>query len=63
MSEMFGGLLDFDNQEKLRGFLEKTDKEMAVKVIDLAITHCQQSGIFSLEESYVLYIMLIKLKE
>lgn len=63
MGDMFGGLLEFDNQEKLQVFIDNSDKVMATKVIELAITHCQQNGMFSLEESFVLYVMLNKLKE
>lgn len=63
MNEMFGGLLSFENQEKLTSFVKNADKDIATKVIESAITYCQQEGMFSLEESFVLYNMLNKLKE
>lgn len=63
MNEMFGGLLSFENQEKLTNFITNADKDIATKVIESAITYCQQEGMFSLEESFVLYNMLNKLKE
>ena len=63
MNEMFGGLLSFENQDKLNTFINNSNKEIAVKVIESAITYCQQEGMFSLEESFVLYTMLNKLKE
>lgn len=63
MNEMFGGLLEFDSQEKLKTFIGNSDKVMATKVIEMAISYCQQEGMFSLEESFVLYTMLNKLKE
>lgn len=63
MGEIFGGLLEFDNQEKLTNFVNNADKVMATKVIESALTYCQENGMFSLEESFVLYTMLNKLKE
>lgn len=63
MNEMFGGLLSFENQEKLTNFVNNSDKQIAIKVIESAIVYCQQNGMFSLEESFVLYNMLNKLKE
>lgn len=63
MNEMFGGLLSFENEEKLNNFVTNTDKNVATKIIELAITYCQEQGMFSLEESFLLYKMLNKLKE
>jgi hypothetical protein len=61
--EIFGGLLPIENSEQLEGFINELDKNLSLKIIELCILHCQENGVFTMEESYLLYKSLTKLKE
>lgn len=63
MKEMFGGLFSYENSEKLEEFTETADKTMAFKIIEMSLDHCQQLGTFTIDESFLIYRMLNKLKE
>ena len=63
MISIFGGLFEYENNQKLDDFVNSSTKEHALKIIELAIEYCQQNGNFTLEESFILYKMLNKLNE
>jgi hypothetical protein len=63
MEQMFGGLFEYTTPEKLDEFIERADKKSAIEIIEASVTFCQQNGVYSLEESFLLYKMLKKLKE
>jgi hypothetical protein len=63
METMFGGLFEYVNDEKLNEFIERADKESALQIIETSIEYSLKNGLFSLEESFILYKMLKKLKE
>lgn len=63
MEQMFGGLFEYTTPEKLEEFIKNSSKETALDVIEASIQYCQQSGAYTLEESYLLFKMLNKLKE
>ena len=63
MGEMFGGLFTYDNPQKLEDFVKSVSKEEALKLIELSLDYSQQNGQFSLEESYLIYSMLNKIKQ
>lgn len=63
MEEMFGGLFSYENPEKLEEFTKSADKITAFKMIELSLLYCQQLGTFTMEESFLIYRMLNKLKE
>jgi len=63
MEQMFGGLFEYTTPEKLDEFIERADKKSAIEIIETSVTFCQQNGVYSLEESFLLYKMLKKLKE
>lgn len=63
MNSIFDGLLEFPTQSEFDTFIEKLDKETAIKLIELSIVSNQQKGVYSLEESYCLYRCLNELKK
>jgi hypothetical protein len=63
MNSIFDGLLEFPSQNDFDSFVESMDKNSAIKMIELSIITNQQKGVYSLEESHILYKCLIKLKE
>lgn len=63
MEEMFGGLISYEDHGKLEDLAEKADKATALKMIELSIMYCQENGVYKLDESFLLYKMLNRLKE
>lgn len=63
METMFGGLFEYTTPEKLDEFIKNAGKESALDIIEASIQYCQQNGTYTLDESYLLYKMLKKLKE
>lgn len=63
MNKMFDGLFEYTTLEKLDEFIKNADEKSALDVIEASIQYCQQSGAYTLEESYLLFKMLNKLKE
>jgi hypothetical protein len=63
MEQMFDGLFSYENSDKLDEFTKLADKETAFKMIEMSLMYCQQNGVFTMEESFLIYKMLNKLKE
>lgn len=63
METIFGGLVEFNTTEELNLFIENLEKEDAIKLVESALTYAQQTGIYTIEESYIIYKSLKKLKE
>ena len=63
METIFGGLIEFENKKSFDEYIDNIDNEDSLKIIEMAIQYCHQNGIYSLEESHVLYKCLSKLKE
>jgi hypothetical protein len=63
MQILFNGLLEFESHKQLKELLLSEDKQTAIKLIELALQHAQNNGLYSFEESYVIYICLNQLKE
>jgi hypothetical protein len=53
--KIFDGTFEFENGVQLDEFLNSMNNEMALKIIQVAIMHAQERGLFSLEESHTLY--------
>jgi hypothetical protein len=60
---MFGGLLEIKNIDDLERFLNVMSKNDSLKIIENSLIYSQKNGLFSFEESHVIYNCLIKLKE
>lgn len=63
MKSIFGGLLEFKNKEHLNAFLTVIDKNDAITLIEKALLYSQQNGLYTFEESHVIYKSINKLKE
>lgn len=62
MKILFNGLLEFQSQDQLKELLSSEDKKTALKLVELALQHAQNNGLYSFEESYVIYNCLNTLK-
>jgi hypothetical protein len=62
MKSIFGGLLEFSDDEKLQEFAEKLDMKTSVKILENSIEYGLKNGLYSLEEAYCLYMCIHKLK-
>ena len=62
MITLFGGLIEIESEEKLFDLINNVDQELSIKIVESAIKDCQDNGMFSLEESFIVFIMLNKLK-
>jgi hypothetical protein len=61
MATLFNGILEFENEDQLNDVLEKMDKELAFKLLKIALDLTTEQ--FSLVENHAIYKCLIKLKE
>jgi hypothetical protein len=63
MENIFGGLIEFKSKKEFDSFIENVDNNSALQIIEASITYGLQNGLYSLEESHILYKCLTKLKE
>jgi hypothetical protein len=63
MENVFGGLIEFDNKKEFELFVEKMDINSVIQIIEASVTYGLQNGLYTLEESHILYKCLSKLKE
>jgi hypothetical protein len=63
MENIFGGLIEFDNQKQFDDFVNSMNKTHSLKIIEMAFKYGLSNGLYSMEEVYCLYKCLSKLKE
>ena len=63
MENIFGGLIEFENQKEFDEFIDSLDSKHALKIIEVAFKYGLNNGIYSMEEVHCLYKCLSKLKE
>jgi len=61
MDKIFGGIIEFENDEELEDFLKNIDDVNSFKVIEAAIEYAYMRGIFTQSETYVIYKSMKKL--
>lgn len=61
MSRIFGGLLDFNNEEQINAMVDTLDNKLAIKLLEFALENC--TAHYSLLENHIIYKCLSKLKE
>ena len=61
MPAIFNDLLEFKDELDLDSLLDKMDKTLAIKLLEIALEGCTDR--FSLVESHVIYKCLKKLKQ
>lgn len=62
MKNLFGGVIEFDDDEKMEDVINRLTVKFSVVLIEQAITYALKSGAFDLEEAYILYKCLSKIK-
>jgi len=63
MESIFGGLIEFENEQEMDNFLLTINKDKALQIIEKQIQYLIMNGGFTLVENYVLYKCLLKLKQ
>lgn len=59
---IFGGLLEFESQEKLTEFAKNLDIKTSIKILEVSSEYGIKNGLYSLDEAYCIYMCLQKLK-
>jgi hypothetical protein len=62
MKTLFGGLIEFSDDGDFETFINNIDKNDSMNIIEMAILQAQQSGLYTLDEAYSLFICLRKIK-
>jgi len=62
MKILFNGLLEVNTIPELKFLIENSDKTNSIRIIEQALDSGVQKGIYSIEESYIIYLCLEKLK-
>ena len=63
MEILFNGLLEFQSHGELDTLLQAKEKKIALKLVELALQHAQNNGVYTFQESHVIYNCLNTLKE
>lgn len=61
-NELFEGIIEFENKEKLSEFINNLDKSTALKIIEIGLELSLKKGIYNLDEAYCLYKSLEVIK-
>jgi hypothetical protein len=62
MKTLFNGLINIDITEDMDNFIDNLNKDVLFKLIESAINVAQLNGQYTLEESFIIYKTLNKLK-
>lgn len=62
MKELFGGLLEFEDSQKLIEFVETMNMNMSIRIAEISLDYGQKNGLYTLEEAYTIYKCLSILK-
>jgi hypothetical protein len=62
MKTLFNGLINIDLTEDMDNFIDNLNKDVLFKLIESAINVAQLNGQYTLEESFIIYKTLNKLK-
>lgn len=64
MSEfLFGGEFEYDEKEELKFFLNNLKPSVSRSIIEMALNHASNQGVFSILESHCIYKCLENLKD
>lgn len=63
MESIFNGLLEFSSKTELNDFVNNIDIENSIKLIETALESAHGNGVFSMEETHIIYTCLLKLKK
>lgn len=62
MENIFGGLIEFESEKDFDQFLDETDNNNLLTVIERSLEFAQSQNIFSIQETYFIYKCLKKIK-
>ena len=62
MQNIFGGLIEFESEKDFDRFLDETDNNNLLSVIEKSLEFAQSQNIFSIRETYFIYKCLKKIK-
>lgn len=62
MQNIFGGLIEFESEKDFDRFLDETDNNNLLSVIERSLEFAQSQNIFSIRETYFIYKCLKKIK-
>lgn len=63
MGHMFGELLEFNSKEELNEYIEKMEVADALTLLEAALTWSQQNGLYTIDESFIIYKSLEKIRQ
>jgi hypothetical protein len=63
MGHMFGELLEFNSKEEVNEYIEKMKVGDALTLLEAALTWSQQNGLYTIDESFIIYKSLEKLRQ
>lgn len=63
MENIFGGLIEFNNEFDFDDFIKEMNQSDAISIIEKALEYSHGQGTFSVQETYFIYKCLKKLKE
>ena len=63
MGHMFGELLEFNSKEELNEYIEKMEVVDALTLLETALTWPQQNGLYTIDESFIIYKSLEKIRQ
>jgi len=63
MEVYFGGLVEFTNKEELETFLNNISDEDSIQIIETVMSYATKSGLFDLDEAFLLYKCISKIKQ
>jgi hypothetical protein len=63
MKTIFGGLIEFKDENEFNAFFSEITQENALKIIEMALLYGAKSGLYDLSEAHAIYNSLEKIKE
>lgn len=62
MSTLFNGDFEYEDESDFKEFIESIESKNALKIIEIALSHANKEGAFTIEESHCIYKCIDKLK-
>jgi hypothetical protein len=63
MENIFGGLVEFENEKEFDDYMKKMDSKDSLLIIEKAIEYAYLNNVYTQQETYCIYKSIKKLKE
>ena len=63
MESIFGGLIEFEDENDFDDFVKGIDSSNALSIIEKSIEYAHHNNLYTVQETYFIYKCLKKLKE